>query len=178
MNLPATASSSSSPAGPVLRDIHLPPPPSWWPPAPGWWLLALLILLALVLGIWRWSRRPARKPAQREWLMLELDQLRQHYNDNRDSAALASGLHQWLRRAALAHAPDAGKLRGDAWRSLLSRVPVDAAVVERLVGLEAAMYDPRAKLDADAAIDAARQWLTLAVKPANWKPLMREPAHA
>ena len=35
---------SAAPAGPDLRDIHLPPAPSWWPPAPGWWLLAFVLL--------------------------------------------------------------------------------------------------------------------------------------
>jgi hypothetical protein len=178
MSLPATASSSPVPTGPTLRDIHLPPAPSWWPLAPGWWLLALLVVLLLVFGIWRWSRRSSAKRARDEWLLHELDQTQKRYREHADSAALATDLHQLLRRVALGHASDAGRLRGDAWKQMLARVPVDAVVMDRLVALEPAMYDPLATLDADAAVDAARQWLTLAAKPANWRPLVPEHAHA
>lgn len=178
MNVPAVPSSSAAPAGPTLRDIHLPPAPSWWPPAPGWWLLAGLMILVLLFAFRQWSRRSPRKPARLDWLMLELDQLTQRYRQHADRAALATALHQLLRRVAVEASADAGGLRGKAWAQTLARVPVDRAVVARLATIEPAIYDPAASFDADAALDAARQWLGLAVKPANWKPVSTEHAHA
>ena len=43
----------TTPAGPVLRDIHLPPEPSWWPPAPGWWILFVLAMGVLGFMFYR-----------------------------------------------------------------------------------------------------------------------------
>jgi hypothetical protein len=177
MNLPAATSSTTAQAGPTLRDIHMPPAPSWWPPAPGWWLLAGLILAALGYALWRWSRRSPRKPAHRAWLMLELDQLTQRHREDADHTALATELHQLLRRVAIESAPEAASMRGIAWTQTLARVPVDGAIVDRLATIESAIYDPTANFDADAALDAARQWLALAATPANWKPLVTEQSH-
>jgi hypothetical protein len=44
------------PAGPHLRDIHLPPPAGWWPLAPGWWILIGIALLLLTWLAWRGYR--------------------------------------------------------------------------------------------------------------------------
>lgn len=76
--------------------------------------------------------------------------------------ALASALHQLLRRAALRIDPLAGQQRGDAWYQTLARVPVDAATLGQLQVLETAMFRPDASLDADAAASAVRRWLVLA----------------
>ncbi|TAM61979.1 MAG: DUF4381 domain-containing protein [Rhodanobacter sp.] len=163
--------------GPVLRDIHLPPDPSWWPPAPGWWLLGALLLLALLAAAWLW-RRHRRTQRQRRHVLAELDRLlRQHQHDG-DQAALASGLHQLLRRVARRHDATAAQQRGEAWRRTLARVPVDAATLERLLALDQAIYRAPASFDHAAASSAVRQWLRLALQPGKWKPVTQEPTDA
>ncbi len=159
----------STPAtGPVLRDIHLPPAPSWWPPAPGWWLLAALLVALLFIAL-AWWRGQLRARRQRQRVLAEVDHLlRQHAGDH-DQAALASGLHQLLRRAARQHVVQAGWQRGGAWRETLSRMPVDTATVDQLEALEAMIYRPASTVDQDAMANATRRWLRLALKPAVWK---------
>lgn len=154
--------------GPELRDIHLPAEPSWWPPAPGWWMLAGLLLLALLAGVWRWRRR-RRALAQQQRVMLELDRLALQHERDGDQVALASGLHQLLRRMARRHDALAAQQRGDAWRQTLARMPVDTATLDHLLALDQLIYRPRASFDHVATVMAVRHWLQLAVKPATWK---------
>ncbi|MDE2306685.1 MAG: DUF4381 domain-containing protein [Xanthomonadaceae bacterium] len=175
-SVPPPASAAAS-QGPVLRDIHLPPDPSWWPPAPGWWVLGALSLLALLAVAWLW-RRHRRTQRQRRHVLAELDRLlRQHRCDD-DQAALASGLHQLLRRVARRHDATAAQQRGEAWRRTLARVPVDAATLQRLLALDQAIYRAPATFDHAAASSAVRQWLRLALQPRKWKPLAQESADA
>lgn len=164
MSAPAAAPSN----GPLLRDIHLPPTPSWWPLAPGWWVLMVLALFAVGVAIW-WWRRQRRRAADERLVLAEVDQLLSLWREQ--PQALASGLHQLLRRGALRIDPAAAQQRGDAWRQTLARVPVDALALEQLQGLEAAMYQPTTSLDAAAAAQATRRWLQLAWRQ---RPLLAE----
>lgn len=148
--------------GPVLRDIHMPPSPPWWPPAPGWWALALLVigLLAIAIVLWR------RKHRARQWrarILAELDALAARHATDADGSALAAGLHQLLRRVALRRDPAAAQARGEAWRRLLAQAPVDTETLDRLLGLEQAIYRPQA-YDTAVAVAAARRWLIAALR--------------
>jgi cbb3-type cytochrome oxidase subunit 3 len=154
-----SAPAAAQPNGPVLRDIHLPPSPSWWPLAPGWWFLIVLALLAVGLAIW-WWRRQRRRHAEEKQVLAEVDQVLALRREQ--PQALASGLHQLLRRGALRIDATAAQQRGDAWRQTLAMMPVDADTLGQLDALEAAMYKPGAPLDADAAASATRRWLQLA----------------
>ncbi|HWX65214.1 MAG TPA: DUF4381 domain-containing protein [Rhodanobacter sp.] len=165
------------PTGPSLRDIHLPPAPSWWPPAVGWWLLTALVMLTLLTVAW-WWRRHRGVLRQRQRVLLELDRLALRHQHDGDHAALASGMHQLLRRVARRHDTQAAQQRGDAWRQTLARVPVDAATLERLLALDQLIYRQQAAFDHAAAVTAVRQWLRLALKPATWKRTAPESAHA
>lgn len=147
------------PQGPTLRDIHLPPAPPWWPPAPGWWLLAALALSLLAGGVLLW-RRARRRGRYRAGILAEVDALAARHSG--DAQALAAGLHQLLRRVARRHDPAATRLRGDAWREALARVPVDADTLQRLLALEPAMYRPQ-PYDTAAALAAVRRWLRAAL---------------
>ena len=164
-------------SGPSLRDIHLPPEPSWWPPAPGWWVLAGLLLLAGLAAIWLW-RKHRRVQHQRRLVLFELDRVVTQHQRDGDPAALASGLHQLLRRVARKHDVLAAQQRGEAWRQTLARMPVDAVTLDRLLALDQQIYRPPSSFDHAAAVTAARQWLRLALKPATWKRTAREQAHA
>jgi len=177
MMAPPVPPAARPPSGPTLRDIHLPPEPSWWPPASGWWTLAALLLLAVLAAIWLW-RRHRRALHQRQQVWLEVDRLVSRHRHDGDQAALASGLHQLLRRVARRHDTRATQQRGDAWRRTLARMPVDAVTLDRLLALDQQIYRPPSSFDHAAAVIAVRQWLRLALKPAAWKRTAPEHAHA
>ncbi len=173
----APTATPTPPPGPPLRDIHLPPAPSWWPPAPGWWLLAALLLLALLAALWLWRRQRATQ-RKRQQVLAEVDRIAARYAQDGDQAALASALHQLLRRVARRQHALATQQRGTAWRQTLARVPVDAPTLQHLLALEQAIYQPQSTFDSTLTLAAVRQWLRLALKPAAWKPPPTESAHA
>lgn len=154
-----------APDGPALRDIHLPASPSWWPPAPGWWLLVALALLLAAGGAWLWLRARRRR-RYRAGILGQVDALAACHAG--DPQALAAGLHQLLRRVARLHDPAAARLRGEAWRTVLASVPVDAHTLDRLLGLESAMYRPQ-PYDTTATLDAVRDWLRAALGRQAWR---------
>src|SRR5690349_5433474 len=88
----------NAPAGPDLRDIHLPPAPSWWPPAPGWWLLAIVLLIAIAAGAWM-LLRVWRERRWRQRVMTELDRIATLHAAQPNSVGLATDVSQLLRRA-------------------------------------------------------------------------------
>lgn len=166
--LPAGASS-----GPTLRDIHLPPAPAWWPPAPGWWMLAGALLIALLL-LGRLSYRRRQRAGRRRQLLAEMDSLAQRYG-NDEPGALASALHQLLRRAARVLDPEAVSQRGDAWRATLAKLPVPEQAVGLLMQLDSVIYRPAAHFDREQTLAAARQWLgALAASDAMARPRRRQ----
>jgi Domain of unknown function (DUF4381) len=101
-------------AGPVLRDIHLPPPASWWPPAPGWWVLCAIVLIGALFAFWKlhakWRQR--RRTAA---VLAELDRIAAGFQRKNDHAVLAAELSQYLRRLARLTRPAAVSLSGDDW---------------------------------------------------------------
>jgi hypothetical protein len=106
-----------------LQDILLPPPAGWWPPAPGWWLL-LLGLIVLMIAVWLWRRRAAR----RGWVndaRQELDALRSRPIDSAVHCRERLGEYSvLLRRVALATAPreQVAGLTGEQWLAQLDRL--------------------------------------------------------
>jgi len=156
---PPNASTPPSP-GLALRDIHLPPNPSWWPPAPGWWVLAVLLLILVCISVFVWRRHRRRNAWQRR-VLDEIDMLAARHAD--DDAALATGLHQLLRRAARRYDATATQQRGEQWRQTLERVPVDVVTLDVLATLEQRMYQPLATFDRPAALAATRHWLAIAL---------------
>lgn len=151
--LPAPA----APPGPALRDIHLPPAPSWWPPAPGWWMLAgVLLIILLLLARARYRYRQRIKRCQR--LHAEVDALVRRYGDA-DTGALASALHQLLRRAASLLDPDAVSQSAATWRATLARLPMTDAAIDRLMQLDQAIYNPGARFEREPTVAAIKQWL-------------------
>ena len=94
-----------------LAPPHAPPPVGWWPLAPGWWGLLLLLVAALV-GLWLWYRRPAqrlRRSGLRELATIESTTV--------GDAALAQALEHLVRRYAVArYGRDAvAGLSGSRW---------------------------------------------------------------
>jgi hypothetical protein len=133
-------------------------------------VLAVLVLAMLLAGAWLW-RRQRRMARQRAQVLVELDRLMLQHQRDGDQAALASGMHQLLRRVARRHDPLATQQRGEAWRQTLARVPVDSATLDHLLVLDQAIYRPQLSFDYAAASAAVRQWLQLALQPRAWKPV-------
>ena len=178
----AAPASAASTQGPVLRDIHLPPDPSFWPPAPGWWLLAALILAGLVLAAWGW-RRHRRTLHRRQRMLRQLEQVMTQYRQDGDAAALAGGIQQLLRRVARQRVPAAAQQRGEAWRQTLARMPLDASALDALLALDRHIYQP-GPFDHTLAMNAARDWLRLALNERHWTrgsrivaAAVKEPTH-
>jgi hypothetical protein len=155
-----------------LRDIHMPPSPPWWPPAPGWWALAISICVVITMACLFYRQRK-RQRRWRERVLVELQALEAHHAG--DDVAYATSLHQLLRRATLRYAPDAHQLQGARWRETLARVSVDAATIDRLMSLEARMYQPRAEFDRNSVQEAAHRWLLAALRHAD---VTKEAGHA
>ena len=156
----------------ALRDVHVPPSPPWWPPAPGWWVLLSVVCLALVVFFllhrrWRLAR------VRRQRILAELQTLASRHDDD---VAYASSLHQLLRRAARSYALDAHQRQGDGWREVLARVPVDTATLDKLMTLDARMYQPRANFDRAGVHAAAYRWLETALR--HEKAVARSADHA
>lgn len=105
------------PAGPVLRDIHLPEAPGWWPPAPGWWALAALALMLSALAS-LWLRRQLRRRAWRRALTAELAQIDARHPHS-DAAAHVAALSVFLRRVAALADASVAALQGEAWLRFL-----------------------------------------------------------
>ncbi len=103
-------------AGPILRDIHLPPPPGWWPPAPGWWLLAIVIILCCILAFAK-IRKMLVRARIRKSVLAELDSCID--NARNDPVLLAASLSQFLRRMALRDAPAAAAFTDERWLGYL-----------------------------------------------------------
>ena len=108
----------SDPAGPALRDIHLPPPPGWWPPAPGWWILAAIAAgfgIAALYKLYKLYKLRKRRRHERA-VLRELDAC---IDANRhDSTTLAAALSLFLRRLALRDAL-AAAYAGERWLEYL-----------------------------------------------------------
>jgi hypothetical protein len=143
-------------AGPILRDIHLPPPPGWWPPAPGWWLLTGIIILCCILAFMK-LRKMHNKARIRRAILSELD--RCIADAHSDTALLAAALSQFLRRMALRENPAAAAFTDKRWLAYLdSRTAGDefAHGVGRVL-LDAPFRATHA-YDAPALIALVRRW--------------------
>jgi len=142
--------------GPVLRDIHLPPPPAWWPPAPGWWLLAgICISLLIFASVYLRKRLRARRV--RAAVLRELDRCIE--SARADPSALAAALSQFLRRMALREMPAAAAYEGERWLEYLDGRSPDEEF-RRGVGrvLIEAPFRPTMEYDSIALIALVRRW--------------------
>ena len=169
----------NAPAGPDLRDIHLPPAPSWWPPAPGWWIVALIVLAAAVAGAWVLLRH-WRERRWRQRVAAELDRIAATHAAQPDPVRLAADVSQLLRRASLLIEPGAASLYGEAWLEFLDeRMASDGNGTKKRTGathfrsevgraLIDAPYrragdDDAPSVDATALLALARDWLKRAL---------------
>ena len=158
----------AAPAGPELRDIHLPPAPSWWPPAPGWWLLAA-VAIAIFICIFFYARRKFRQRRYRRAVMAELEHCIGVARG--DPSALAAALSRFLRRLSRKTSPASGTLAGEQW---LQHLDAFAATSEFTTGigrvLIEAPFRPAPAYDTVALIALVRRWVRNA--------LDRQAAHA
>ena len=136
---------NAAPAGPVLRDIHMPPAPGWWPPAPGWWLVAALLAVVLGLFAWRAWRRARRRRAIAHLFDATIAAAE-------DPAAQVAAMSELLRRAARRRHPQADTLAGEDWLRLLDAGPAGPHFGAEL----GALLHDGAFRPALAAADAAR----------------------
>jgi hypothetical protein len=105
-----------------LKDIPLPPPVSYAPHTAGWWVLgAIVLVLALLVGVRRWQtwrRNRYRRAAQ-----LELDGIERALTDPAQRTQAATALPALVKRTVLAWAPrsEVAPMTGEAWLGYLDR---------------------------------------------------------
>lgn len=149
------------PAGPELRDIHV-PEPSWWPPAPGWWILAVLALVLFTLLGW-WIRRRLQRQRKLRALEVELAAVEAQFAQTKDKVALAGNLSRLIRRATLLRGGRA-QLSGSAWHQELQRLAPENLDPQDVAVLDSAPYRRYADFDAEALTQACRLWLRATVE--------------
>jgi len=155
------AAPAAAAQGPVLRDIHVPPPPSWWPPAPGWWLLAIAAV-ALSIYAFLYFRRHYRRRRYRRAVLAELDRCIAAARS--EPTELATSLSRFLRRIARLSQPDAGALLGDRWLEHLDRT-AETTDFTQGVGrvLAEAPYRPAPDYDTAALIALVRRAVNVTI---------------
>lgn len=149
-----------NPAGPALRDIHL-PTVAWWPLAPGWWVMlaaVALVLAAIIVGAVRHRRRRMLRAALRV-----LDRLRESQQSNPDAAELVAQASQLLRRVARQVEPAAASADGAAWREFVQRYARTAPTREVLQRLLDERYRRVPTLTATELVPALRDWCRAAL---------------
>jgi Domain of unknown function (DUF4381) len=143
--------------GPVLRDIHLPPPPGWWPPAPGWWLLALACIVCAVVVLVKWRRRQRLRRWRRD-VLAEFDGCIDAAHG--DPAVLAAALSRFLRRVTLRRDARAAAFSGERW---LTYLDAQVQTEEFSLGVGRVLIDapfrPVVHYDAAALIALVRRWV-------------------
>jgi len=142
--------------GPILRDIHLPPPPTWWPPAPGWWLLATIALVCLILTL-MWLRKLVKMRRRENAVLRELDRCIEC--SRHDPVALAAALSHFLRRLTLGDTAAAAAYHGERWLEYLDQRS-SSSEFRQGVGrvLIEAPFRPTMSYDTVALIALVRRW--------------------
>lgn len=151
---------NAPPAGPVLRDIHLPPPPGWWPPAPGWWILAATAVCLCAIALYKLHKLRKRRRHERA-VLHELDACVAANRDN--PPGLAAALSLFLRRLALRDA-SAAAYAGERWLEYLD-ARGGGEEFRRGVGrvLVDAPFRAHADFDASALIALVRRYTRAAL---------------
>lgn len=150
-----------SAAGPVLRDIHL-PPAAWWPLAPGWWVIAGLLVLILVVVAGCLLRR--KRASLVATVTREIDALEAAYACHHDAVALAAGASRLLRRLAVRMDPAAASAHGAAWCAFLQQRARSRRDAEMLATLTTAAFQRTPAVDAGVLLTALRAWCTHAMR--------------
>ena len=146
-----------------LKELEYPDSIALLPQTPGWYAVAVLVVVAIVWGVWLLRRRRQANAYRREALNL--------LADIEASRLGLNALPFVLRKSALVAFPrlDVASLRGSAWCDWLNGVAGrtvfttdDIALVDKLAYLPAARLE---SLQQDAAtlrlITQTRQWLRL-----------------
>jgi len=153
-----------------LAPAQAPAPPSWWPPAPGWWGLALLLAIALGVGLFMW-RHPVR--VRRRAALRELRQIRAELDD---PARTARAIENLLRRFALAQfgRERVARLGGSQWLEFAATVRGGALPPEVGRSLLDTAFGERAPADPTAArqawLQAAERFVRRAALPRSGSP--------
>ncbi len=143
-----------------LRDIKLPSEPGFWPLAPGWWvMLALLLALAMWLGL-KWYRHRQRK---KRWLAInqQLSDIEFDYQKDHNSQKLLTELSMFLRRFVKhqLQQPQATSLAGDDWVAYLNQQHTGDGFAAFTEALSSGVYQTDYSYDETALLNTTRQFM-------------------
>jgi hypothetical protein len=88
-----------------LKDVHLPPEPSVWPLAGGYYI-AFLLMVGILLGLFWWLRRQAKKRKFRRKWHAELHGIAQRFDETKNVSQLQTDLSWLVRRLAYESSPN------------------------------------------------------------------------
>lgn len=147
-----------------LRDIHLPDAISWWPPAIGWWLLPIVILTIIftVYQLIKFKKQIRSKTVYKKIAQLELQRIRENFNDTEDPVHLLRAISTLLRRIGLSYLPreTVASLTGEQWINQLNSLSQDTFFSNDLAKfLTSAPYMPNADFNPDDLLNICEQWI-------------------
>lgn len=147
-----------------LRDIHLPDAISWWPPAIGWWLLPIVILAIIftVYQLMKLKKQALTKPVYKKTALLELQRIRNDFNDTQNSINQLRAISTLLRRIVLSYLPreTVASLTGEQWINQLNALSQDTFFSNDLaIFLTCAPYKPSADFNQVDLLNICEQWI-------------------
>lgn len=150
-----------------LRDIHLPEPISWWPITAGWWFILVAIILVFISLLLVRKIRDSKQ--LKNEIHVELEHIKQQFQQSGNKIQLAKNLSILLRRASISYYPDTdfAGLTGEHWLKHLDETLNSSTETNKFLGktgevLLTAPYLPEeTKLDFDgpALISLCESWL-------------------
>ena len=143
-----------------LRDIHLPQAVGWWPPAIGWWIIAILLIAAIVGGLYWLLWRHKRLAYKRE-AMAEMTSIRTGYLESQDDQKLLSELSSLLKRTAITRygRDEIAGLAGEQWLNFLDRTGQTSEFTQGSGRIITNRFSPQPKVDSSELLNAVEHWL-------------------
>lgn len=143
-----------------LRDIHAAPAAPWWPPAPGWWFVALLLAVAMLLGLrfaWTAVRGAWRKRCLQRWV----DDIEANIDPLAAPQEFLCNINRVIKLVALEAFPDqhCAHLQGEAWSGFVQAHLGDSPDTACLGVLADGPYRPHPEFDPAVMGRLARAWI-------------------
>ena len=142
-----------------LKDIHLPASIGCWPWALGWWLLllSLPVLMIVCLAL----QKPYRSYCIKRLFLLELEDIKNVYQEHQNASMALKQLADLLKRVALMAYPrqQVASLHGQAWVQFLQDTSKGQDMSKILPLLQKSLYQPDVTADISVGFKFVKHWI-------------------